>query len=87
MEYQVVFVSPLLRTLQTAIYLFGTHPHRDRIKYSFISFFEADFKLIYLYPFNRFIVMPEIYECLCSSGCFAPDTLTNIKPKMISFAE
>lgn len=30
--------------------------------------------------------MPELYECLCSSGCFGPDTLTSLRENMNKLA-
>ncbi|KAL4450803.1 hypothetical protein ABPG74_011645 [Tetrahymena malaccensis] len=65
-DFEIVFISPLQRALQTCIYLFATHPNRQNIK---------------------FVLMPELYECLCSSGCFGPNTLTSLRESINKLAD
>jgi len=35
----------------------------------------------------RFVLLPELSECLCASGCFSPFTLSSVKKQMDKLAK
>jgi len=60
-EFKAVFVSPMRRTLQTAYYLFETHPDRQNIKFIVLPMLRGDKRAIYHLSIDSISAAKEEY--------------------------